>query len=192
MIHPTLNHRIERAAATWRWQCVVRSLAMVASAAMLVALAIGGSALLGWANTPTLVYALLALTLASSGLAALVMIVRSLDQRLDRQWLAAAVESHEPPLLGSTQHAARARSATSGHVRGDVPTGNRTASSERRSKIARPQPVFLVHHTHACRRGRPACPPDTLVLFALSANTFTRRQHVINLRRSRRGQATCR
>ncbi len=99
MIHHTLEHRLVRAAALWKWQRVIKSMAMVASFAMLVALFVGGLVLLGWATTPAFVYLLIGITLVTGGVAWAVMVVRALDQTLDRQWLAAAVERDQEPLL---------------------------------------------------------------------------------------------
>lgn len=99
MVHRTIENRLSRAALFWRWQSIVKSLATVASIAMLVALVVGGSVVLGWIAEPTPVYLVIGLTVFAAAVGVIARVIVALDKRLDRHWLAASVERDHVKLM---------------------------------------------------------------------------------------------
>ena len=99
MIHRTLEQRLVRTALVWKWQAVIKSTAMVLSLALLVALVIGGLAQLGWISTQSFAYLIFATTLIIGVVAWIAMMIRAVERKLDRRWLAAAVEQDQEQLM---------------------------------------------------------------------------------------------
>ena len=99
MINHALEKRLRRAAALWKWQSLVKSTALVFSWVLIVALVVGGLSKIGWIGSPTLAIVLIGLAALLGMMGWFVMLVRVLDRKLDRNWLAAAVENDQAGLL---------------------------------------------------------------------------------------------
>ena len=99
MINHALENRLRRAAALWKWQALIKSTALVFSWVLVVALLVGGLSKIGWIGSPTLAIVLIGLAALLGMMGWFVMLVRVLDRKLDRNWLAAAVENDQAGLL---------------------------------------------------------------------------------------------
>jgi hypothetical protein len=99
VIHRTLEQRLVHAAEVWKWQSAIKSTALIFSLALLVVLVLGGLAQLGWIAAPSLVLVGIATTVLVGVVAWIVMVVRAVERKLDRRWLAAAVEHDQGQLM---------------------------------------------------------------------------------------------
>ena len=99
VIHRTLEERLMRAAGVWKWQAVIKSTAMVLSCSLLAALLVGTLVHLDWITRQSVAYLMIASAVVICVVAWITMMIRAVERKLDRRWLAAAVEHDQEQLM---------------------------------------------------------------------------------------------